>query len=57
VSHPPHNTAAASLLKKMGFKFMHVEYHPATGINHNYYLLNANDIKERFGDIEKQSFA
>lgn len=44
--HHPQNTNSANLLKKLGFRFTHMEYYPPTGVNHHSYLLNADDLIE-----------
>jgi RimJ/RimL family protein N-acetyltransferase len=37
--HNPHNLASQSLLQKLGFRYTHHEYYPATGLEHPSYLL------------------
>lgn len=44
--HHPNNLIAASLLKKLKFRFTHMEYYQPTGVNHNSYILNAEEFVE-----------
>jgi [ribosomal protein S5]-alanine N-acetyltransferase len=37
--HNPHNLTSQSLLQKLGFRYTHHEYYPATGLEHPSYLL------------------
>lgn len=39
--HNPQNEASRLLLEKLGFRYTHDEYYPATGLNHPSYLLTA----------------
>lgn len=41
--HNPQNSASKNLLEKLGFRYTHDEFYPATGLNHPSYLLNAKD--------------
>lgn len=44
--HHPQNIYSANLLKKLGFKFTHLEYFPSTDVNQPSYILNAEDLPE-----------
>lgn len=37
--HNPNNKASAGLLKRLGFRFTHFEFYPATGLEHPSYIL------------------
>ncbi len=39
--HHPQNTVSAILLKKLGFKYTHIEHSSETGVNQHSYILNA----------------
>jgi RimJ/RimL family protein N-acetyltransferase len=41
--HNPQNEASRLLLVKLGFRYTHDEYYPATGLDHPSYLLSAGD--------------
>lgn len=44
--HHPQNISSANLLKKLGFRFTHMEYYPPTGVNQHSYILNADERPE-----------
>jgi RimJ/RimL family protein N-acetyltransferase len=37
--HNPNNTASKRLLERLGFRFTHLEFYPATGLQHPSYIL------------------
>ena len=41
--HNPQNDASRRLLEKLGFRYTHDEYYPATGLDHPSYLLTADE--------------
>jgi RimJ/RimL family protein N-acetyltransferase len=41
--HHPQNTNSATLLKKLGFKYTHLEFFSETGVNQASYILNAEE--------------
>jgi RimJ/RimL family protein N-acetyltransferase len=45
--HNPKNDISRNLLLKLGFRYTHDEYYPATGLNHPSYLLTAEDFVQR----------
>lgn len=42
--HNPQNEASRLLLEKLGFRYTHDEYYPATGLDHPSYLLMADEF-------------
>ena len=42
--HNPRNEASRLLLEKLGFRYAHDEYYPATGLDHPSYLLTADEF-------------
>jgi ribosomal-protein-alanine N-acetyltransferase len=45
--HNPQNKASRLLLEKLGFRYTHDEYYPATGLDHPSYLLTAVEYAGR----------
>lgn len=41
--HNPNNEASRHLLRKLGFRYTHLEHYPATGLDHPSYILTRGD--------------
>jgi RimJ/RimL family protein N-acetyltransferase len=44
--HNPQNQASRLLLEKLGFRYTHDEYYPATGLEHPSYLMTAAEFAD-----------
>jgi RimJ/RimL family protein N-acetyltransferase len=44
--HHPDNAASRRLLGKLGFRYTHDEFYPATGLNHPSYMLRAEEFSQ-----------
>jgi RimJ/RimL family protein N-acetyltransferase len=41
--HNPSNKASQNLVRKLGFRYTHLEHYPATGLDHPSYILKRDD--------------